>query len=257
MAGELAEVLGFHWDRASIRQDVGVHTIERAVWRYQHALPGFVWDAAVLEGNPFTYPEVQTLMDGITVGGRKLSDERQVVNLAESARELARVVKCGEFRLDKPTSDGFQQIIAQGEALEVGHFRGEGPLTLTPGVNLGEYGRYMPPPTEQGGENLRRIFSRGVEAILAEIESPFEQAIAYFLFAALHLFYFDGNKRTGRTMMNGHLMAHGIDAISVPAARRAEFNAMMVDFYRTKDATAAFAFLTSCHPDFEEPPGVL
>lgn len=256
MRQQLADVLGFRWERASIRQDVGVNTLERAVWRYQRALPEFVWDAAVLEGNPFTYPEVQTLMDGITVGGRKLSDERQVINLADSAKELVRMLKSGEFALDKPTSDRFQQIIANGEALEVGHFRGEGRETLTPGVSLGEYGRYMPPSTEPGGENLRRIFTRGIEALQGDIESPFEQALAYFLFAALQQFYFDGNKRTGRTMMNGHLMSHGIDAISVPAARRREFNAVMVDFYRTKDATAAFAFLTSCHPDFEEPPGV-
>ncbi|MFI7128318.1 hypothetical protein ACIBQ1_21635 [Nonomuraea sp. NPDC050153] len=257
MAEHLAEALGFRWDRESVRNDVGVHTVERAVWRYQRALPEFVWDAAALEGNPFTYPEVQTLMDGITVGGRKVTDERQVLNLAESARELVSVVKSENFKLDKPTSDHFHHLIAEGEALEVGHFRGEGSLTLTPGVSLGEHGRYMPPATEPGGENLHRMFSDGVGAIQAEISSPLEQALVYFLFAALQQFYFDGNKRTGRTMMNGHLMSHGIDAISVPALRRAEFNATMVGFYRTKDATAALAFLTSCHPDFEEPPGVL
>ena len=55
-------------------------------------LPEYVWDAAVLEGNPFTYSEVQTLLDGITVGGRKISDEQQVLNLAEAANELLRLV---------------------------------------------------------------------------------------------------------------------------------------------------------------------
>jgi hypothetical protein len=85
----LAGALGFSWDRAAVTTQVGVHTPERAVWRYQRSLPEFVRDAAALEGNPFTFPEVQTLMDGITVGGRKLSDERQVANLAEAARELA------------------------------------------------------------------------------------------------------------------------------------------------------------------------
>jgi hypothetical protein len=84
--------------------------------------------------------------------------------------------------------------------------------------------------TEPGGENLRRIHSRGLEAIQAGIADPFEQALAYFLFASLQQFYFDGNKRTGRSMMNGHLMSHGTDAISVPAARRLEFNTSMVDF---------------------------
>ncbi len=43
----------------------------------------------MLEGNPFTYPEVQTLLEGITVGGRRLSDERQILSLSESATQLA------------------------------------------------------------------------------------------------------------------------------------------------------------------------
>jgi len=248
----LAGAVGFGWDRAAVAVlagQVGVHTPEQAVWLYQRSLSEFVWDAAVLEGNPFTYPEVQTLMDGITVGGRKLSDERQVANLAEAAKELAALVKSGHFALDKPTSDRLQYLIARDEALEAGHFRGEGALTLTPGVNLGEHGRYLPPNTEPGGENLRRIHSQGLEAIQAGIADPFEQALAYFLFASLQQFYFDGNRRTGRSMMNGHLMSHGIDAISVPAARRLEFNAGMVDFFRTRHATAMFGFLASCHPD--------
>jgi hypothetical protein len=40
--------------------DVPVHSIERAVFRLHKALPEFVWDASMLEGNPFTFPEVQT-----------------------------------------------------------------------------------------------------------------------------------------------------------------------------------------------------
>lgn len=139
---QLANALGFTWDAPGLTDGIETHAIERAVWRYRHSLPEFVWDAAVLEGNPFTFPEVQALMDGVTVGGRKLSDERQVANLAESARDLERLVESEEFRLDKPTSDGLHFLIARDEALESGHFRGEGSLTLTPGVSLGTYGKY-------------------------------------------------------------------------------------------------------------------
>lgn len=199
----------------------------------------------MLEGNPFTYPEVQTLLDGVTVGGRKLSDERQVMNLAEAASELVRVVSSGGFELDKATSDRFQFLIARDEALESGMFRGEGREMATPHVSLGEYGRYTPPETERGGGNLRRIFADGTAAI-STLRSPFEQAAAYFLFGALQQFYFDGNKRTGRYVANGLLMSHGIDAISVPAARRQEFNTQMVEFFRHKDGTAMFEFLASC-----------
>ncbi|ROO87641.1 hypothetical protein EDD29_5264 [Actinocorallia herbida] len=245
--------LGFTWDRALLAEKlraVGVHSVERAAWRYRRSMPEFVWDAAQLEGNPFTYPEVQTLMEGVTVGGHKVNDERQVLALADSSRELLELVTGGRFTLDKATSDHLHLIIARDEALESGAFRGEGAVMLTPGVSLGEHGRYLPPTTEPGGANLRELHTAGVTWLLDEIDGVAEQAIAYFLFAALSQFYFDGNKRTGRSMMNGHLMTHGIDAISVPAARRQEFNTGMVGFYVTRDATAMFSFLLSCHPEF-------
>jgi Fic family protein len=210
-------------------------------------LPEYVWDAAVLEGNPFTYPEVQTLLDGITVGGRKITDERQILNLAEAANELVRLVKSGEFRLNKDVSDRLQYLIARDEALESGHFRGEGKETLTPGVGL--------PSTEPGGENLRRIYLHGLEFIATALDDEFEQGIGYFLFGALQQFYFDGNKRTSRYMMNGHLISHGMDAISIPAARRQEFNSLMVDFFTAKDGTGMFRFLVSCRLAADE--GVL
>lgn len=251
----MEQALGYAWDQSAIPRDIPSFSVERAVWRFRHSLPEYVWDAAVLEGNPFTYPEVQTLLDGITVGGRKISDERQILNLAEAANELVRQVKSGEFSLTKTVSDNLQYLIARDEALESGHFRGEGKELLTPGVGLGAQERYMPPSTEQGGENLRRIYARGTEFIRAELDYVFEQAIAYFLFAALQQFYFDGNKRTARYMMNGHLMSHGFDAISVPAARRQEFNTSMVEFFKTKDGTGMFRFLISCRTEADR--GVL
>jgi len=240
--------LGFTWDAGAIDLELASHSVERAVWRVRRTMPGFVWDAAVLEGNPFTYPEVQTVIEGVTVGGHKLADERQILSLAESMRELATLVEEGRFRLDKATSDRLQYLIAKDEALEAGHFRGEGSLNTGISVNLGEYGSHIPPEPGPDGTNLIRIHDKGLTSIL-ELPDPVQQGIAYFLFAALNQFYFDGNKRTGRAMMNGHLMTHGIDAISVPAARRLEFNTLMVDFYRNKDATGMFGFLLSCHPD--------
>ncbi len=212
--------LGFTWDRATVPA-LRAYTPERAVWRFRQTFAEYVWDAAVLEGSPFTYPEVQTLLDGVTVGGRRLSDERQILNLAEAAHELASVVEAGAFALNRETSNHFQLLIARDEALEAGLFRGEGREMATPRVGLGAHGRYTPPETQRGGANLRHIYEAGTEEIAA-LAGPFEQGAAYFLFGALRQFYFDGNKRTSRYMMNGWLMSHGIDAISVPASRRQE-----------------------------------
>lgn len=246
----LFDVLGFRWDRASVPLRIPQVSIERAVFRFRRMLPEYVWDAGVLEGNPFTFPEVKTLLEGITVGGRKLSDQEQIVNLAESAKHLLVKVTQRQFALDKSTFCELQGMVARNEALEWGHFRGEGAeTTFTPDVALGERGRYTPLATEQGAPRLNQRFGEGVQALHEELDSAFERGLAFFFFGALQQFFFDGNKRTSRFMMNGVLMSAGIDAISVPAARAQEFNSRMVDFYITRDATEMLAFLLDCHPE--------
>lgn len=247
----LFDALGFTWDRSAVPAVVPTHSVERVCFRFHRMLPEFVWDASVLEGNPFTFPEVKTILDGITVGGRKLTDQEQILNLAESSRRLLALVKSGAFALDKATFCELHAIVGRNEALEWGHFRGEGrEANYTPDVALGERGVYTPLATVAGAPELNRVFQDGVAA-LAEC-APFEKGAAFFLFGALQQFFFDGNKRTSRFMMNGVLMSAGIDAISVPAAKAQDFNEKMVRFYLTKDATEMMGFLVECHPDVGE-----
>ncbi len=229
------------------------HSTERVTFRFHRMLPEFVWDASVLEGNPFTFPEVKTLLEGVTIGGRKISDQEQVLNLAESAKHLLALVKARKFSLDKATFTELHALVARREALEWGHFRGEGAETnYTPDVGLGEHGRYTPLATVAGAQELNRVFENGRQALEFGVPQAFEKAAAFFLFGALQQFFFDGNKRTSRFMMNGILMTAGIDAISVPAAKAQEFNENMVRFYLTKDASEMMAFLVGCHPDADQ-----
>lgn len=247
---DLFAALGFHWDREKIPYGVPTHSLERVTFHFHRMLTTYVWDASVLEGNPFTFPEVKTLLEGVTVGGRKISDQEQVLNLAESSKQLLALVKAGKFVLNKSLFTELHGLVAKNEALEWGHFRGEGPETnYTPDVGLGPEGRYTPLPTLAGAPELNRVFSGGIQALEKDVENAFEKAAAFFLFGALQQFFFDGNKRTSRFMMNGVLMSAGIDAISIPAAKAQDFNEKMVRFYTTKDATEMMAFLVACHPD--------
>jgi len=244
----LFDALGFRWDRPAIPACVPSYSLDRVCFRFYKMLPEFVWDASVLEGNPFTFPEVKTLLDGVTVGGRKISDQEQILNLAESSKRLLAMVKNGQFQLSKPVFTELNGIVARKEVLEWGVFRGEGQEQhYTPDVGLGEHGRYIPLPTLPNAPELNRVFRDGVAAL--QECAPFERAMAFFLFGALQQFFFDGNQRTARFIMNGVLMSHGIDAISVPAARAQEFNEKMVRFYLSKEATEMMAFLAGCHPE--------
>ncbi|WP_234053632.1 MULTISPECIES: Fic family protein [unclassified Xanthobacter] len=250
-SADLFEALGFSWDREAI-PNIPTFSTDRVLFRFRRMLPEFVWDAAVLEGNPFTFPEVKTVLDGITVGGRKLSDQDQIVNLAESAKRLVDMVRTGAFRLNKATFVELHALVARDEALEWGHFRGEGQEHhFTPAVALGEAGRFLPRPTVPGAPELNAAFASGVEALQAEVANPFERGLAFSLFGAREQFFFDGNKRTSRLMMNGVLMTAGMDALSIPAARAQEFNEKMVRFYVGRNADEMMTFLVSCHPSQE------
>jgi Fic family protein len=246
---ELFSSLGFHWDRTIVPAQIPIHSLDRVCFRFHRMLAEYVWDAGVLEGNPFTYPEVKTLLDGVTVGGRKLSDQEQILNLAESSKSLLARVKSGIFSLDKAMFCELHGIIARNEALEWGHFRGEGEETnYTPDVALGEHGRYTPLPTVKGAPELNKRFTQAMDALHNSTPNHFEKALMFFLHGALQQYFFDGNKRTSRAMMNGVLMSNGIDAISIPAAKVQEFNAKMVQFYLTRDATGMVVFLIELLP---------
>ncbi len=205
--------LQFDW-ASTVRWDAIVPKgTVRALVRYQHRFVDFVYDASYLEGNPYTLPEVQTLLDGITVGGKKLSDQQQILSLRDSFLLLKAMVSDRHFGVSKENSDKLHYEVAKFEALGPGQFRGEGPVGGGGTVNLGDGRTYKAPPTEPGGENLRRIFSEGWAAVQQRCPHPVEQGAAYFALAAHSQFYFDANKRTGRLVMNGHLMSNGYEAI--------------------------------------------
>jgi len=209
----LFDAVGFRWDRTPVPAEIPHASVERAVFRYRRMLAEYVWDAGVLEGNPFTFVEVKTLLDGVTVGGRRLSDQEQILNLADSSKVLLKLVSERKFVLDKSTFCKLHAIVARNETLEWGHFRGEGAEAgMTPDVALGARGRFTPLPTEVGARELNSVFARGVRALEDEVAMAFERALTFFVFGALQQFFFDGNKRTSRLMMNGAPMSAGIDA---------------------------------------------
>ena len=59
---------------------------DKALMLAQRALGELVYDAVQMEGINFTLPEVLTLLDGVTVGGHKLSDQQITVNQGNADR---------------------------------------------------------------------------------------------------------------------------------------------------------------------------
>lgn len=216
-------------------------TVDRALFRFLKALPDFTWNAAALEGNTFTLPEVKTLLDGVTVGGKRLEEAEQILALRDAIQLLANLVSSGDFRLDKQTSDLIHAQVARHEAIEFGKFRGEGTVAGGGHVQLTDGHRIEGvAPTELPRDHTNLM------AALGTISDPVLRSMVYFCSATRSQFYFDGNKRTARLMMAGELLSHGYDAINVPFARALEFHLALDEMFRSNDATEMLKFLASC-----------
>ncbi len=190
----------------------------------------YVHNTAALEGNPMTFPEVQTLLEGITIGGHKLSDEQQILNQNESWEKLIQIVEDNNFNTDKEIFCNLQAIVAKEEAIEWGKFR-------SAEVNIGGT-EFKPPKADQ----LEEIFQENIEEI-NHIENPLQKALVFFLFSAVNQFFFDGNKRSSRLMMNGILLENGWNILNIKATNRLEFNKQMIVFYDSQDATKILEYL--------------
>lgn len=240
------DALGVTWDRSLIFLDaIPPSTTDRARARLRAQLPELVWNAAALEGNTYTLPEVRTLLEGVTVGGKPVEDAKQILALSEAFSDLDNLLARGEFRLDKITSDRLHGLVARDEAIESGAFRGEGVVSGGGHVRLSDGSRVDGVEHGPGGQLLIERFERA-RAFLDGVDDPRLAALAYFASATRSQFYFDGNKRTARLMMAGHLMANGFEAVSVPAARRLEFNLVLDHLFATNDAAPLMAFLAAC-----------
>ncbi len=196
-------------------------------------LAELVHDAVNLEGIHFTLPEIQTLLDGITVGGHRLVDQQIAMNQANAWKKLFRLIEQDGFSVSIKTACELHAIAGKEEALKWGEFRSGG-VTIA-GTD------YLPPKAD----NLIGIFEKMI-IDLENIQDIYDQSIFLYLTMARMQFFYDVNKRMGRFMMNGLLLSNGFPAINLPAKRQLEFNQLMTDFYVSNKIDSMNSFLRSC-----------
>lgn len=186
-----------------------------------------------LEGICFTLPEIQTLLDGVTVGGHKLSDQNIALNQAEAWKLIFDLVLNDKFSLSPTTACMVHALAAKEDALELGKFR-SGSVTIAGTA-------YLPPKAE----HLDALWMQMVKES-RKIQDIYKQSIFIFLEMSRNQFFYDVNKRMGRFMMNGNLLAHGYPVINVPALKKQEFNELMIEFYSSHDHEKMTRFMMSC-----------
>jgi Fic family protein len=207
--------------------------VPKALMLAKKQLTELVYDAVNLEGIAYTIVEVQTLLDGVTVGGHKISDQTITLNQAAAWHFLFEAVSKNQFSLTKAWALSLHAIAAKEELLIWGQFR-TGQVTIA-GTS------FMPPKSDTLESHWHTM-----EEDCRQESDVWKKAILVFLTMARYQFFYDVNKRMGRFMMNGILLSHGYPIINVPVKQQETFNKLMLAYYSNPNPEPMAHFLKSC-----------
>ncbi|MDR1431635.1 MAG: hypothetical protein LBI99_05905, partial [Propionibacteriaceae bacterium] len=91
-------------------------------------------------------------------------------------------------------------------------------------------------------EHLTRIWNDGASQIEG-IADPAERAFVLFAFVVCNQFYYNGNKRTAKFMMNGVLLSNGMNAVNPTGRTKAAYYSALDALFRNADATQVVEYL--------------
>lgn len=190
------------------------------------------WDENVycgmrMENRAVTFPQTQTILNGVNVPNVQLDDIQAILNMRDAWKFLLSTIN------EEVTFEYWcklNEYIARNEALEWGKLR-----TGSVGIS----GRdYEPPiPTkEKTIEELENILS-------APDASATDKALEAFTWGARGQFFWDGNKRTSLMLANKILVFSGSGIMTITDKYMEQFNVLLLNYYNTGKSKELKQFL--------------
>lgn len=190
------------------------------------------WDENVycgmkMENRAVTFPQTQTILNGINVPNVQLDDIQAILNMRDAWKYLLQTVN------EKITFTYWcklNEYIARNEALEWGKLR-----TGSVGISGTDY---IPPipEKEQVITTLEDIISdKGMTAT--------DKALEVFTWGTRGQFFWDGNKRTSLMLANKILISAGAGIMTITDKYMEQFNVSLLEYYNTGKPSELKKFL--------------
>lgn len=189
------------------------------------------WDENVycgmkMENRAVTFPQTQTILNGVNVSNVQLDDIQAILNMRDAWRYLMNSI-------DEPLTVEYicklNEFIARNEALEWGKLRNG---------KVGISGTDYEPPIP----DYEAVCSE-LDRILSADTTPTEKALNAFAWGARGQFFWDGNKRTSLTVANKILISAGAGILTITDKHMEQFNTRLLEFYNTGKAEELKTFL--------------
>lgn len=179
-----------------------------------------------LEGSPLTFPETQTLLDGVNIPHASLNDIQTVLNMRDAWKYVLKTIN-EPFTLDYVCK--VNELVARNESLEWGVLR-----TGDVGISGTSY-RPEIPQKEYVDNRINELMNSNMSAT--------EKALTYFLWGARSQLFWDGNKRTSLICANKLLIMQGKGIIAIPTEKIPQFNTLLTHYYESKEHNNLMEFL--------------
>ena len=190
-------------------------TLEENVFLAKRNLVDNVYANARMEGLNITFPQTQTLLDGVNIQELKLDEIQCILNLRDAWRFVINNI---EDEFDLKFICKINEYVSRNESLEWGKLR-KGNVSISGTEYIPEI------PVEEKVEN--------VIAEIKKIENVSERAIEYMLYGMRAQLFWDGNKRTSTICANAIMIKNGKGIIKVADKHLKEFNELLTQYYTT------------------------
>lgn len=188
-------------------------TLEENVFLAKKQLVSSIYMGARIEGLNVTFPETQTILDGVNVPNVKLDEINTILNLRDAWKYVLDNIK-EEISLDFILK--INSYVSRNESLSWGVLR-----TGNVGISGTDYIPKIPEEQEVKQE---------IEKILA-IPNITLRSIKYMLYGMRNQLFWDGNKRTSMIIANKIMIMNGKGIILIKDENLLEFNKILTDYY--------------------------
>lgn len=192
-------------------------TLEQNVFLAKRNIIDNIYSNARMEGLNITFPQTQTILEGVNVPNLKIDEIQVILNLRDAWNYVINNIN---EKMDLKFICKINEFVARNESIEWGALR-KGIVEITGTKYVPE----IPNPNKVKEE---------IEEIL-KIENETERAIEYMLFGMRKQLFWDGNKRTSTIVANKIMIENGAGIIKVSDEHLEEFNRLLSEFYTTNN----------------------
>lgn len=190
-------------------------TLEQNRFLAKKNIVAMIHSQSRLENVNTTFPQTQTILDGMSVSGVSTDDTQVILNL-KNAWQFA-------LKSDVPFNLAFackiNSFVAYNESLAWGELR-------TGKVGISGVGYVPPVPVQSEVERMLTDFFRQPESATVRIL----RTMYYMMRAQL---FWDGNKRTAMICANYQLIAAGCGVLNISEIQLEQWNTLLAEFYES------------------------